>query len=57
LTDIDIEAALRAAGVPTTPATRAELLAVLPLLDAMRSRVRMPPAAEPAVVFAPEPRG
>lgn len=55
-TDADLEVMLRLAGVPTSPATRAELLRVLPLLEAMRQRVRMPPAAEPAVVFAPEKR-
>jgi len=55
-TDPDLHTALRLAGLPTSPATRAELLRVLPLLEAMRERVRMPPAAEPAVIFAPEPR-
>jgi len=52
----ELDLALRLAGLPTSPATRAELLGVLPLLEAMRQRVRMPPTAEPAVVFAPEPR-
>jgi len=54
--DPDLEAALRRAGLATDAATRAELLGVLPLLEAMRQRLRMPPAAEPAIVFAPEPR-
>jgi len=54
--DADLETALRLAGLPTSPTTRAELLRVLPLLEAMRARVRMPQTAEPAVIFAPEPR-
>ena len=50
-----LDAAMARAGIALTPAERASILGVVPLLDALLARLRTPRGVdvEPATVFAP----
>ena len=58
MTDAELDAVLRRAGLTLEPGQRAALLGVLPRFEAMLKRVRTPRdrSAEPAHVFVPGQR-